>query len=236
MADSTAGILAKFKEALAADSKKTAILCVLCLVLIVVIVRHFFFDSPVEPAAASTSLVAANSPTALQPGTSVRPRVEAVGHAASNRVAAVASPLEHSKRARPIAPTSEKVVSVEGLPRTLARNIFDTSSWGRFERLSPFEHAKSQGDEEESAPSVLLQVGRKLAAFGRSRREVERKIDEELAKLKLESTMTGKVPLAYISGRLVREGERFEGFSVVQILDRQVMLRKSGVTRVLTMP
>ncbi len=48
--------------------------------------------------------------------------------------------------------------------------------------------------------------------------------------------MTGQVPLAYISGRLVREGDRVEGFSVVQIRDRQVMLRKSGATRVLNMP
>lgn len=236
MVESVAGILASFKEALAADKKKTVVLCVLFLVLLVVIVRQLFSGSTGELAAASASLAVAGPPEAAQSGVLIRPTVEAIGAAPSNRAVADVSFGENVSRPHPTVPTSEKVVWVAGLPRTLSRNIFDTASWSRFARLARSDGTGHRGAEEEGPPSLLMRIGRKLAAYGRSRSEEERKIDEDLAKLRLESTMTGQVPLAHISGRLVREGEQVEGFSVVHIRDRQVMLRKSGVTRVLTMP
>lgn len=236
MADSIAGILARFKESLAADKKKTALLGILCLVLLVVLARQFFSGSTVEPAAASASLIVASSPKVAQSGALIRPTVETTRSASPSRAVASASPLDKASLPRAIAPTSEKVVSVEGLPRKLSRNIFDTASWNRFARLAQSDGTGHRGADEEGPPSLLMRIGRKLAMYGRSRREEERKIDEDIAKLRLESTMTGQLPLAHVSGRLVRVGEQIEGFSVVHIRDRQVMLRKSGVTRVLTMP
>jgi len=54
--------------------------------------------------------------------------------------------------------------------------------------------------------------------------------------LRLQSTMTGRSPLAYISGRLVREGDVLRGFAVVKIDDRRVILRKAGLDHQLSMP
>lgn len=228
--------MASFKESLAADKKKTAVLCALFLVLLVVLVRQLLSGPTVEPAAASASLVAASPPKAAQPGALIRPTVEVIAAAPSTRTVAASSLPRNVGRQHPTALTSEKVVSVEGMSRTLSRNIFDTASWSRFAHFVPSGGARSRGAEEERPPSLLMRIGRKLAAYGKSRREKERRVDEGLAKLRLESTMTGRLPLAHISGRLVREGEQIEGFSVVQIQDRQVMLRKSGITRVLAMP
>jgi len=236
MADSIARILAQFKEALRADPKKTAILCVLCLVLMVVLARQIFFGPTVEPTKASTPLAATSPPATAQPGALIRPTVAVIGIAPSNRPAAVSSPQAKLLRPHTSASTSEKVVSVKGLPRTLARNVFDTTSWSRFARSQPAARGNSGEGGEDQPPSWLMRIGRKLASYGRSQREEEQKIDQDLAKLRLESTMTGRVPLAHISGRLVREGDHIAGFSVVHIWDREVMLRKAGVTRVLSMP
>ena len=231
MKDSLAGILARLKESLAADRKKTAFLCVLCLVLLIVLARQIFSGSTVEPAAASASSVVVTPSNAARSGALVRPTVEAIGPASPSRAIAVSPSPPSAGRHHPTAQRSEKIVSVEGLARTMSRDIFNTTSWNQFARSSPSGHAG-----ELRPTSLLMQMGRKLAAYGRSRLEEERKIDEVLVTLRLESTMTGRVPLAYISGRLVREGEQVEGFSVVHIRDREVMLRKSGVTRVLGMP
>ncbi len=225
-----------FKESLAADKKKTAVLCVLGLVLMVLLARQLFFGSTVKPAADVGPLVLASPPKVARSGAVIRPTVAATQPAPSKRAVAAASSGESTDQQRPTPPTSEKVVSVVGLPRTLSRNIFDTTSWSRFAHFSPSGRSRSRGGEEGWPSSLMTQVGSRLAAYGRSRHEEELKIDQALSGLRLESTMTGQVPLAYISGRLVREGDQVEGFSVVQIQDRQVMLRKSGATRVLSMP
>ena len=65
---------------------------------------------------------------------------------------------------------------------------------------------------------------------------MEHLVDEKISRLVLQSTMIGPVSSAYISGRLVHEGDKIGDFSVVKIETRRVTLSFSGVTRSLTTP
>ncbi len=49
------------------------------------------------------------------------------------------------------------------------------------------------------------------------------------AGLTLQSVMKNQVPHAIINGQLVKSGERIEGFEIVQIADRTVLLKKDGI-------
>ena len=141
MKDSLAGILARLKESLAADRKKTAFLCVLCLVLLIVLARQLFSGSTVEPAADSASSVVVTPSNAARSGALVRPTAEPIVSAPSSRAIAVSSSPPSTGRHHPTAQRSEKIVSVEGLARTMSRDIFNTTSWNRFARSSPSGHA-----------------------------------------------------------------------------------------------
>lgn len=53
---------------------------------------------------------------------------------------------------------------------------------------------------------------------------------EALKRLRLESTVLGQRPLALISGRSVRPGEKIEGFTLLEVRSRSVILRMHGLT------
>jgi hypothetical protein len=61
-------------------------------------------------------------------------------------------------------------------------------------------------------------------------------LEGDLAKLTLQGTILGPEPKAYISGRMVREGEIIGGFRLIHIDARHVILAKSGCNVRLTMP
>ncbi len=54
-------------------------------------------------------------------------------------------------------------------------------------------------------------------------------VRQEASELVLESIVTGTRPRAYISGRLVAPGEEVEGFTLVKVTDRHVILTKYGL-------
>ena len=229
-------LLNNFKTALAADKKKTALMCGLLAVLLVVVGRLAFSGRTPKSAKATSPVVVAPSARAAQAGARVRPVAAKIASHAPNRRAAVGSAKVQPRRGDRASGVPEKVVSIDGLPRTLSRNIFDTRAWHSF-TPAPSTSGSGTGDEGKNKPRGLFGgLIEELVAYQQSHRQEEKRIDDELSRLKLESTVTGRVPLACISGRLVREGDQLKGFSVLRIMDRRVMLRKSGITRVLNMP
>jgi hypothetical protein len=54
-------------------------------------------------------------------------------------------------------------------------------------------------------------------------------VREEAMELRLESVVTGTHPRAYINGRLLAPGEEYEGFTLLQVTDRHVILTKYGL-------
>jgi hypothetical protein len=54
-------------------------------------------------------------------------------------------------------------------------------------------------------------------------------VRDEAMELRLESVVTGTHPRAYINGRLLAPGEDYEGFTLLQVTDRHVILTKYGL-------
>lgn len=54
-------------------------------------------------------------------------------------------------------------------------------------------------------------------------------VRQEAMELRLESVVTGTHPRAYINGRLLAPGDEYEGFKLIQVTDRHVLLTKYGL-------
>ncbi len=54
-------------------------------------------------------------------------------------------------------------------------------------------------------------------------------VRHEAMELRLESVVTGTRPRAYINGRLLAPDEEIEGFTLIQVTDRHVLLTKYGL-------
>jgi hypothetical protein len=54
-------------------------------------------------------------------------------------------------------------------------------------------------------------------------------VRQEASELRLESVVTGKRPRAYINGCLLAPGDEYEGFTLIQVTDRHVLLTKYGL-------
>lgn len=54
-------------------------------------------------------------------------------------------------------------------------------------------------------------------------------VRQEAMELRLESVVTGTRPRAYINGRLLAPGDEYEGFRLIQVTDRHVLLTKYGL-------
>lgn len=234
-------ILTKFKTQLMADKKKSVALGVLTIILIVVVTGAFKKND--EPAAAiAEDLIppaqkTAQAATPPAPVLSERPSLEKIGPSNGSTPSAAAeasaNAVENWVRPGPeIGP-----VCVKDMPRTPKRDLFRAPSWSKF----PMEIKQdaSNGDEAARVGSPLSfwsKLGGGIVSYQAFRRQESEEIDKEISELVLHSTMTGPKPLAHISGRLVRVGDKLRGFSVVRIEDRQVTLSKGGVQRVISMP
>lgn len=51
-------------------------------------------------------------------------------------------------------------------------------------------------------------------------------VREEAMGLRLESVLTGSQPRAYINGHLLKPGDEYEGFTLLKVTDRHVILEK----------
>ncbi len=242
MAKQAGNWIAKFKQDLVADKKKTGVLGGLMLVLLVSLL--WLAESDDTPSEVTAQPVAPIIAAASNPATA--PRIRPIPQA-------VVSPTMKKVLARGEAETTDrspmwsrpagqrrnrtKTVPVSDMSRTLTRNIFASPSWSLFPREITLQlPGPSDVEAGKSRPSLLSQFGALLAAQQAQRAEETKAIDEAFSQLKLQSTMTGRQPLAYVSGRLVGVGDTIHEFSVVRIEDKRVILRKGSFKRELTMP
>jgi hypothetical protein len=221
MTDQLKQFVTQLRHDAAAQKKKTAALLLLFLVLIVVVGRLFLSgDSPAivsaEPIAAVP--VPPPPPTVVQPspGVSAVPRPETRRDTARKKGTGRTDPNQDTPRN----------VIMSGLPRTLARDPFRSTSW--------FNRSRREKTGVESPQiSWLDRLSQHWFDYQTRVDATEHLVDEKVSELVLQSTMIGPVNSAYISGRLVHEGDTVEGFSVARIEARRVTLTFSGVTRYL---
>lgn len=238
--------LAVFKQHLLADKKKTVVLTVLFVVLLIVVGRLFTSKStPATAGASATEAVAAvaHTPAPDQTMPLVRPTLEAkslVSPMVPAPGAAAPAPFSRTHVSGSASASSAGPVAVADLPRVLERDLFSTTAWSKFPSARRFETAVGGGDGSDSsaAPSegVWRQLTTVLGQYQENRQGELERLEEDLAALQLQSTVTGPAPMAYISGRLVREGDLIRGFTVIHIQERRVVVRKLGLTRELCMP
>lgn len=237
-------LLNKFKQDLMADKKKAVILAVLACVLLVVAGRSVFSGSG-EPAGASANdlippsvpVQAAAAAQAKDP--LVRPEPQPISAPASpsaqSAVQAAAGTSAAKRESREPA-DAPKAIRVDQMSRTLHRNIFNTPDWSQFE---PGEGLVPVGEVQASVvqgPSFWQEVTSALTANQARYRQEQQRMLEDLRKLQLQSTMTGAENIAYVSGRLVRAGDKIDGFSVVRIEEKHVTLERNGIPGVLALP
>jgi hypothetical protein len=243
MSDYIRRSLERITKELAANKTKAAVLGVMLLVLVFAIGRVLLSNSGPAPVEAVPPLAVKAAP--VDPAVpQVRPVPQAMQPASeapdpATAVAKLASVLSASLTSSPskVAADGRQVrkVAVQDLPRTLSRDLCSTSSWSKFPREgdSSEEEGQSAG---QAGPSLWDQMRGALSERRERRIQDLDRITTELSELKLQSTMNGPIPSAYISGRLVHERDKINGFSVVRIGEKRVVLRKNGVTRSLIMP
>lgn len=99
-------------------------------------------------------------------------------------------------------------------------------------QMNPFEW-KAETTQNEVVDDGPLREAERLRKEQAAR---DNQIRSALASLKLNSVMGGRVPMAQISGNLVREGDTIDpGFTVTRIEGRSVTLRVDGRDFVLTL-
>ncbi|MCA9254211.1 MAG: hypothetical protein KDA33_01180 [Phycisphaerales bacterium] len=220
MGETIRQLVERLKRDAAAQKKKTAGLGVLLLVLVVAVGRLFWTgEAPAKVVAAPVPVASAPDvvvPTPVAPPTN-RPD-PAAGNAESPSAKGAEDPSEAS-RSR----------NLSGLPRTLARNPFRSANW-------KLPVPKDSDAEISSAESWLSRLSEQWSDYQAKADAVEHLVDERLSGLELQSTMIGPISSAYISGRLVHQGDEIEGFTVLNIENRRVTLQFSGVTRTLNAP
>lgn len=221
---------ATLKAQLAADKKKSVILSVLLMTLLAVIVRAFFSNGGPNEAEALIPPPSTVAEGAAGPVPIVRPTPVPIGGASS--IIGPNSPGGVSTVAavRPKRTTSKKI-AVDGMSRDIVRDPFQTPSWDRFPRDSQ-SIVDENGSNKQAAASdsgILDAIRKQFSHYQTVRRQTVQKFDAEIDGLELQSTMTGNNRSAYISGRLVHEGDEIGGFTVVNIREREVHLSKGGI-------
>lgn len=211
--------IAAIKAVLLAEKKKSIAMGVLLVILVVVCIRQFGGTTAPSEAAAKTPVAAAapvQAPVVTNPG------------AAAPTAPAVVAPV-------PVSTPPEKV-TISGMPRELSRNLFTTREWRNFRPALAIVQGPVAANKHGVKSSLW---GAALSAIVATQREQRKELEETekvLADMHLQSTMTGTLPMAYISGRLVREGDILNGFSVIQITERHVVVRKGMHLHELVMP
>lgn len=217
---------------LAADKKKAIIMGVLLLVLLFAVGRLFFTSSnPDATTAAEPPLV----PVATAPqAAATTPTVSPVPQQATSPTRAAATPSVAAVTTSE-SQIEKRSISVAGMPRELARDLFSTKVWNKFVPVVLADDVESKDDKSKGRNGFWGHLHHSWAEYNKEQREAVAAFDRDLEKLVLQSTMTGADPMAYISGRLFRPGDDIEGFSVVQILDREVIVTRAGRKAVLAM-
>jgi hypothetical protein len=220
-------LLTTFKAQVAADKKKSAILGILCCVLIVVVAKQFLGGNTSTVETPATAVAAPMVPAAPSPKITATP-VDPTNLAPAPK-ASVSTTETPANKPPPI-----KTVYVDEIARDLARDLFTLKSWTTYAHTFATEAANHTKRRE--SPDFWSRFVKAADEYQESRREEAKTIAKDLAELRLQSTLTGSNPSAYISGRLVHETDQLLGFTVSRIDDRRVILTKSGYSYVLQMP
>lgn len=231
----------QLRSQLAADKKKSIVLGVLSLVLLVVIGQLFVDKAPPDAVVAEPLLPAAASAAGPVEARLTRPSLQqhettTVTSALAN-TANSASGTGSNNLAFRGNRSRRRAVPIQDLPRSPVRDLFVTSEWHQFAPAIIVDAPIAGGRRKNRDPGGFwAALSRRIAEHERDRAEELQEIDRQVSELELQSTLTGPDSLAHISGHLVRPGEQFRGFLVVQVSNRRVILTKSGVTRQLSMP
>ena len=100
------------------------------------------------------------------------------------------------------------------LAQDLQRDLFALPR-GAYE---PIKDERTQAPPEKSAPEPTDESQRRSA------------VRQAAAELSLQSVVSGEQPRAVINGQMLAKGQRIDGFTVVQVAKRFVLIRKDGVT------
>lgn len=235
MSERIKAIIARLKVELAADKKRAGVLGVLLLVLVVVTVRAFVGGSTptaaeARPAVAAPAIAAApDGAGSAETAPRVRPVFEstepspvvAAPVSPTSPAAEVAAPAPILVNAKPLKP-----VEIEPGRKQVTRDLFASAAWSSFP--SARRTSSTQPADEESDAGFWSKLAASLADRGVEQRIELQRIDSLAQELRLEATMSGDAPAAYISGRLVHVGDSIRSFSVVSIDDRCVTLAMDG--------
>ncbi|MFO0973509.1 MAG: hypothetical protein U1A27_08740 [Phycisphaerae bacterium] len=123
-------------------------------------------------------------------------------------------------------------VDIHDASRTLARDPFAVDS-----SLFAVDAAEP---ESAAARTPKRSWWAEIRDTARQERERQRRraaqVEEAATAIKLQSTIAGAEPAAMLSGKLVHVGERVNGFELIEVRDRQAVVRKDGVRVTLTLP
>lgn len=221
-------VITKLLTELKANKAKSAVLGGLCLVLLVVCGRLLLPDSSTQTATAAPShLVPPPQPAEnLVRPMVVNSQIESTPQANSEKTT---TKLKFSAQTMP-----EPVV-IDDLPRSIERDLFTTPAWSKFVADDTMTAHKKLANSDSPVSNLFGGIASAVRGYQAEQKEQRLRDEKELAQMALQSTLTGPSPLAYISGKLVREGDSIQGFSVLRILDRRVILMRAGMTHILTM-
>lgn len=105
-----------------------------------------------------------------------------------------------------------RVIPVD-LPAGSHRDLFGIDP-SRYRRTNP----RAYGGDRPKSASVTSDVDSRIAV-----------VRDEAQDLKLEIVLIGTRPRAYINGRLLAPGNEYEGFTLIKVTDRHVILTKYGL-------
>jgi len=227
-------LIARFKAEMAADKKRATVLGVLLLVLVGVTGRLLIGGKSPETVVAQPALAVAGSSVGASAVGAValetpliRPTLENPAPAPSVGTPAVpVSPDSVPAQPQDVAKTPAPV-EIEPGPKQVTRDLFASAAW------SSFPSARRTGttqpaDEDEAMGGFWTRIAANLADRGVEQRIELQRIEALAQELRVEATMSGDTPAAYISGRLVHVGDTIRSFSVVSIDERCVTLALDG--------
>lgn len=213
MSEKLTQLVQRLKQDAAAQKKKTAALGLLLLVLLIAVGNMLIGGESPQTTSAAPVVVAPSGPQPIVVPTA--PKTPTPGTNNTGRSVTRAVPENEPRN-----------VNMSALPRTLSRDPFRSPSW----------FSRSRSDNEDGSKGQVTWLDRFSQHLSELQGRVdatEQLVDQKLSELELQSTMIGSINSAYISGRLVHQGDEIEGFSVAKIETRQVTLTFSGVTRIL---
>ena len=124
----------------------------------------------------------------------------------------------------PVNPKSPKVEAPKDAAKAITRDIFMPD-------LSIFPHVKKATGTNGSVNVVEDEQSKRDAEFRRKKELIR----EQGAELHLESTITGRVPIAIINGTVLGPDGVINGFRIVKIDSQACVLEKEGITLKLIM-